>query len=39
MATGDETVAPLAGWQIWTPGEVGAEHVPLVEGTVTVTML
>jgi hypothetical protein len=24
MATGDDTVAPLAGWQIETPGEVGA---------------
>jgi hypothetical protein len=28
---GELTVAPLAGWQIETPGEVGAEHAPLVE--------
>jgi hypothetical protein len=29
--TGELTVAPLAGWQIETPGEVGAEHAPPVE--------
>jgi hypothetical protein len=29
--TGELTVAPLAGWQIETPGEVGGEHPPLVE--------
>jgi len=42
MATGEATAPPAMGWQICTPGEVGAAHVPLdpwVDDTVTFSAL